>query len=195
MQLFLRKKGYNFLTNSEHLEPLTNTLNKETYNGKSDKKIVNILLRIYPTSSTSDLYQFKLSLFDHGNQKEFLLFICNLNMTIRATGTLEIDVMIQYLCKIVHGEELRQFDLLSADVANKGSLNLGYYIQGLALHFPTVNSISKQKRVMRRGIKIQCSLKVRRYTARLIDLNEYLNSFPVANLADKINVTKLNNII
>ena len=39
------------------------------------------------------------------------------------------------------------------------------------------------------------SLKVRRYAARLIDLNEYLASFTRATIADKIGVTELNEII
>ena len=39
------------------------------------------------------------------------------------------------------------------------------------------------------------SLKVRSYAARLIDLNEYLASFPGENLSDKIGVTELNEIL
>ena len=48
---------------------------------------------------------------------------------------------------------------------------------------------------MRRGIKKIRSLKVRRYAARLIDMNEYLDSFTGATLADKIDVTELNGIL
>ena len=44
---------------------------------------------------------------------------------------------------------------------------------------------------MRRGIKKIRSLKVRRFAARLIDMNEYLDSFAGATLADKIYVTEL----
>ena len=44
---------------------------------------------------------------------------------------------------------------------------------------------------MRHGMKTPQSLTVRRYAARLIDLNEYLASFPGATLTDKISVTKL----
>ena len=40
-----------------------------------------------------------------------------------------------------------------------------------------------------------CSLTVRRYGARLIDLNEYLASFPGETLTDKIGVTELNKIL
>ena len=38
------------------------------------------------------------------------------------------------------------------------------------------------------------SIKVRRFVARLFELNEYLASFYGANLSDKICVTELNNI-
>ena len=48
---------------------------------------------------------------------------------------------------------------------------------------------------MRRGMKKTRTLTVRRYAARLIDINEYLESFPRANLTDKIGVTELNEIL
>ena len=44
---------------------------------------------------------------------------------------------------------------------------------------------------MRRGMSKPRGLKIRRYTARLVDLNYYLYSFPGATLADKIIVTDL----
>ena len=48
---------------------------------------------------------------------------------------------------------------------------------------------------MCRAMKKPCSLRLRRYAARLIDLNEYLASLPVATLADKIGVTELNEVL
>ena len=48
---------------------------------------------------------------------------------------------------------------------------------------------------MWRGIKNPRRLKVGHYAARLIDLNEYLASFLGATLADKIEVTALDEII
>ena len=44
-------------------------------------------------------------------------------------------------------------------------------------------------------MKKPCSLTVRPYVARLIDLNEYLESFLGENFTDKISVTKLNEIL
>ena len=45
---------------------------------------------------------------------------------------------------------------------------------------------------MCRGMKKSRTLTVRRYVARLIDLNEYLASFPGTDLTGKIGVTELN---
>ena len=90
----------------------------------------------YPKSSTSDLYEFKMSLFDHGKPEDFLLFIRNFNTNLAATGMLNMDTKIQYLCTLLHGEVLRQFDLLSADVKNTETLNVDNYIKGLELYFP-----------------------------------------------------------
>ena len=102
---------------------------------------------------TLDLYGFKMSLFDNDEPEEFLLFVRNFNMTLAASGTLEAGAKYQYLCNLVRGEALRQFDSLSADVDFSETLNVDYIITGLAQYFPPVNSLSKQKRAMRRGIK------------------------------------------
>ena len=63
------------------------------------------------------------------------MFVCNFNMTLGATGKLDMDAKIQYLCTLVHGEALHQFDLFSTDVDNTETLNVNYYITGLGLYF------------------------------------------------------------
>ena len=56
--------------------------------GNSDGDYVKLKLRRDPTSSTSDLYEFMMSLFDHCEPEEFLLFVRNLQMTLADMGTL-----------------------------------------------------------------------------------------------------------
>ena len=99
-----------------HLEPPLTPLIKEKNNSKSDKYFVKIKLHRDPTSSTSDLYEFKIYLFENGDPEEFLLFVCNFITTLAASGTLVVDTKFQYLCTIARREDLRQFDLLYADV-------------------------------------------------------------------------------
>ena len=84
---------------------------------------------------------------------------------------------------------------MSSDVEGTNPLTAESIILGLAAYFPSVNLLSKQKRAMRCGMRKPHVIKVRRYAARLIDLNEYLDLLPRANLTDKFGMTKLNNIL
>ena len=99
------------------------------------------------------------------------MFVRNFNTTLAALGILDADAKFQYLRTIVHGEALRQFDSFSADVESTQNLNVDDIIKGLAQYPPPVNFLSKQKRVMRRGMKKPRALTVRCYVTRLIDID------------------------
>ena len=58
------KKGCNSGMTEAQVEPKPVTLIKVTYDGKSDKYSVKLKLRRDPTSSTLDLYEFRMFLFD-----------------------------------------------------------------------------------------------------------------------------------
>ena len=62
----------------------------------SNKYCVKIKLCTDPTSQKSDLYEFKNTLFDNGDPKEFF-FKGNFNMTLKASVTLKSNVKIQFL--------------------------------------------------------------------------------------------------
>ena len=64
-----------------------------------------------------------MSLFNSGETEEFWLFVRSFNMTLVASGMPEMGTNIQYLCMLVRGEVLCQFDLLSADVESTDTLN------------------------------------------------------------------------
>ena len=147
------KKGWiTGITQPQVEHPLI-PLIKDNHGGKSDKYFVKLKLHRYPTSSMLDLYQFKMSLFDNGKPEGFLLFVRNFNMTLAASGALEAGAKYQYLCTLVSGEALHQFDLLSADVESAETLNVDYIIRGLSQYFSPVNYLSKHKRAMCRGMK------------------------------------------
>ena len=54
-------------------------------------------------SSKSDLYEFKMALFDNVDPEEFFLFIRNFNITLKVSGALVVSTKIQYLHKMVCG--------------------------------------------------------------------------------------------
>ena len=76
------KKGCSSGINTAHVEPPPIPIIKETCNVKSDKYSIKLKLCRCPMYSTSDLYAFNMSLFDHGDLEEFLLFVCSFNMTL-----------------------------------------------------------------------------------------------------------------
>ena len=70
MMIFLHKKGWGVETNPDHVEPPTIPLVKETSTSNSDGDYFKLNLCRDPTSSTLDLYEFRISLFDHGEMEE-----------------------------------------------------------------------------------------------------------------------------
>ena len=73
-----------------------------------------------------------MSLFGDGKPEEFLLFMCNFNMTLVASGMLETGTKSQYFRTLVRGKALCQFDLLSYDVEGTQTLDVDEIIKGLA---------------------------------------------------------------
>ena len=55
-------------------------------------------------------------LFDNGKTEEFLLYMQNFKMTLKALGMLADSEKVQYLCTILCSEDLRHFDTLCAQV-------------------------------------------------------------------------------
>ena len=55
------------------------------------------------TSEKSEVYKFKMALFDNGESEEFLLFLRNFKTTIDASGTLTVNAELQYLRPLLRG--------------------------------------------------------------------------------------------
>ena len=66
---------------------------------------------------------------------------------------LETSVKVQYLCTLVRGEALRQFDALSDDVESGTPLIVEAVILGLGSYFFPVNFLPKKNREMQREMR------------------------------------------
>ena len=86
MKKNLQKKGWGSDTNPAHVEPPVIPLIKEIYTGNSYEDDVKLKLRRDSTPGKSDLYEFKMSLFENGNLEETLWFVRNFDMTLAASG-------------------------------------------------------------------------------------------------------------
>ena len=115
MNIVSHEKGWGVDTNPAHVGRPTILLIREMSTGKPDGDDVKLNLCRDPTSSMLDLYNFRMSLFGHGDPEEFLLFVQNFQMILSDTGMLETKVKFCYICTLVSGEALCQFDLVCAD--------------------------------------------------------------------------------
>ena len=104
---------------------------KINHDDKSDKNFVELKFHRDPTSDTSDLHEFKTTLFNNRNLEEFLLFVHNFNMNIAASGMMGKDVKAKYLRTLVRGEVLLQFDSIYDDVEGTDPLTVENIILGL----------------------------------------------------------------
>ena len=68
------KKGWVLGTNPSHVEPPSIPLIEKNSTGKSDVYYVKLNMRRYPMSSTSDLYEFRVYLFDNAKDG-FVMYI------------------------------------------------------------------------------------------------------------------------
>ena len=74
MKTISHNKKWNTGTLKVHVEPPPITLKSNKNYKKSDKYFVKIKLCRDTMSQKSDLYEFKMALFDNGEPDEFLLF-------------------------------------------------------------------------------------------------------------------------
>ena len=75
MKIVLHNKWWGVDTNTAHVESPPIPLVKEISTGKSDGDYVKLKLRRDPKYSTSYPDEFRMSLFDHGELEDFLLFV------------------------------------------------------------------------------------------------------------------------
>ena len=72
------------------------------------------------------------------------MFSRNLNINLEVSVTNNSGSEIQYLCTLVRGEVLHQYDMLSAEVGSDTPKNFMSIILGLGTYFYPVNAMSEQ---------------------------------------------------
>ena len=81
-----------------------------------------------------------MTLFDNSDPEEFLLFVCDFNINLEASGMLKAGINIQYHCMMVRGGALSKFDEFSAKVESSSPEDFKYIILGLGTYFFPVNA-------------------------------------------------------
>ena len=100
------------------VEPPPIPLKKGKNDTKSYKYCVRIKLRRYSTPKRSDLYDFKMALFENDEPEIICCLYGTFQMTLKESRTLATGANIQYICVILRGKALFQLERLSIDVVS-----------------------------------------------------------------------------
>ena len=148
------------------------------YNGKS----VKIALKTNPTAADSETVDRYFSIFDTGSPEEWIIWLRNweaihkgLNLT---TGSSWAGMIRQLLA----GDALRVFDASIAQANAVTTLRVTRALKEVAEKevFPK-KALMRQKRFLRYGVRKTREWTVRRFSARLHELNSMLAKFPGAD--------------
>ena len=82
-------KGIN-VDAQECIEPNPTPLIKETNRKTEEKNIIDINMRRYPTSATSNTYNLKAQTFENGKPEEFLQMTKDSKTAVDGTGTTSV---------------------------------------------------------------------------------------------------------
>ena len=72
--------------------------------------IIKVKNWINLTSTMLDTYKINMSTLNYGQPEEFLAILNNFRVAIYRTGTTSLLGQINYLCMMLHGDDLRELD-------------------------------------------------------------------------------------
>ena len=130
-----------------------------------------------PTSATSDIYRYKMALFENGQLDEFLLFVQYLQNTIDTIRVKLAAENIQYMRKLLCEKGLCEFETPSGTTSFTTNVNQNQIILGLGTYLFPINALYKKTSVRCQNMINTCALKVRNYSAHMVELDEYLSVF------------------
>ena len=91
-----------------------------------------------------------------------------------------------FLRTMLHGEALKRFNFLAGQVGSTTNGYLNLIKEILLGYFPPINTLTKQKLAIRRAMQKPQDLLFKIFSARLMELKNYLTFFPGTSAAKKI---------
>ena len=76
-----------------------------------------------------------MALINNAVLEDFLLYLRKLKMMLEAAGTLATNVKLHYICTLLHGQALQQFQTFCVQVKNTTTAHLNLIILGSCKYF------------------------------------------------------------
>merc|ERR1711966_427836 len=131
-----------------------------------------------PGDSTTGKYVIKVPIYDSGHPEEWIIFTELVNKCLVGQDITTGPQMYQLVQRVLQGYAKAQFDTQAAAHGNQTAANFKAIMATMTVHVFPRYALQDQKRYMRRYLKKPLGMKVRSFTTRLTQLNNYLSSFP-----------------
>ena len=154
--------------------PLERTVSSD----KKDIKYIEHTCHNTPGDSTTGKYVIKVPIYDSGHPEEWIIFTELVNKCLVGQNITTGPQMYQLVQRVLQGDAKAQFDTQAAAHGSQTAANFKAIMATMTVHVFPRYALQDQKRYMRRYLKKPLSMKVRSFTTRLTQLNNYLSSFP-----------------
>ena len=134
-----------------HIGPPSILLIKVELEEESASNTIKVKIWRNPSTAMSETYNINMYTFKYVQPEEFLTLLKNFIIAIDGTGTTSWPGRINYICTILCGEARIEFNELASQNSGTKNAHLKHITEGLLGYFSQINSLSKQKRAMRRA--------------------------------------------
>ena len=155
--------------------PLQRTV---VHDNKKDIKYIEHTCHNTPGDSTTGKYVIKVPIYDSGHPEEWIIFTELVNKCLVGQDITTGPQMYQLVQRVLQGDAKAQFDTQAAAHGSQTAANFKAIMATMTVHVFPRYALQDQKRYMRRYLKKPLGMKVRSFTTRLTQLNNYLSSFP-----------------
>ena len=177
------------------IEPPPTPLIKLEVDDDCTTHIIKVNMRRNQLSAASVKYNVNMNTFNDGQPEELFSLLRNFKIAIDGPGTTTPSSQINYLPKMLHGQALAEFDELQSQYCGATNNHLKLNPEGLLEYFFLINSLSKQKCVMRHTMRKHRSTNFKFFAARLKEMNNFLPLFPGSDASNKMEIEELNDIL
>ena len=139
---------------------------------------VTVKCKTDPTSASSTSYEINVQIFSGGNPEEFLRWRKNFYRAATGQGATTGPTKFALARRLLEGGTLTAFENAAKDETTETNDTLKTVLKKVTASVFPVKSLQKQKRYMRRFFKKPGIMSIKAYVERVIEINEYLPSFP-----------------
>ena len=135
-------------------------------------------LRNVPTDDKSPTYELSIPYFSTGTPEEWLKFRKNLKKVLTGQNVTSGPGCYLVAKNLLQGDALARFENAATARGNETVTNFSQVLDDVTAHVFPARALQTQKRFMRRYLRKPEAMKTREWVARIVEINNYLPSFP-----------------